>query len=157
MFINKWLVEHKINFVPQYSHDKIILSSGRRPLFDFAIFDENNNLLCLIEYQGKQHYFSGQGWNYEENHLEIVRRDNEKRNQCSLLGIKLIGTIGKVNTLVDDVTQKVKTLDKVFELVDLATDRVGMIADVTVNFITSGFKKVFGILNKSKKEETIDE
>ena len=74
-----------------------------------------------------------------------------------ILGIKLIGTIDKVNTLVDDVTQKVKTLDKVFELVDLATDRVGMIADVTVNFITSGFKKVFGILNKSKKEETIDE
>ena len=65
-----------------------------------------------------------------------------------ILGIKLIGTVGKVNTLVDDVTQKVKTL---------ATDRVGMIADVTVNFITSGFKKVFGILNKSKKEETIDE
>ena len=90
MFINKWLVEHKINFIPQYSHDKIILSSGRRPFFDFAIFDENNNLLCLIEYQGKQHYFSGQGWNDEKNHLETVRRDNEKRNQCSLLGIKLI-------------------------------------------------------------------
>lgn len=90
MLINKWLVEHKINFIPQYSHDKIILSSGRRPFFDFAIFDENNNLLCLIEYQGKQHYFSGWGWNDEENHLETVRRDNEKRNQCSLLGIKLI-------------------------------------------------------------------
>ena len=90
MLINKWLVEHKINFIPQYSHDKIILLSGRRPIFDFAIFDENNNLLYLIEYQGKQHYFSGQGWNDKENHLETVRRDNEKRNQCSLLGIKLI-------------------------------------------------------------------
>ena len=74
-----------------------------------------------------------------------------------ILGIKLIGTIDKVDALVEDVTQKVKTLDKVFELVDVATDRVGMIADATVGFITSGFKKLFRGIKKTKKEETIDE
>ncbi len=74
-----------------------------------------------------------------------------------ILGIKLIGTIGKVDALVEDVTKKVKTLDRVFELVDVATDKVSVVADTAISFITSGFKKVFGMLNKTKKEETIDE
>ena len=74
-----------------------------------------------------------------------------------ILGIKLIGTIDKVDTLVSDVTAKVKTLDKVFELVDFATDRMSMITEVAVGFLTTGFKKIFGGIKKSKKEDTIDE
>lgn len=74
-----------------------------------------------------------------------------------ILGIKLIGTMGKVDALVTDVTAKVKTLDKVFELVDFATDRVSMITEVAVSFITTGFKKIFGGLKKSEKEDAIDE
>jgi hypothetical protein len=53
MLINNWLQEHNIVFQSQYSHDNIILESGRRPFFDFAIFDNQNNLLCFIEYNGK--------------------------------------------------------------------------------------------------------
>ena len=88
-YINKWLQNHHINFRPQYSHDDIIYPSGRRPFFDFAIFDSDNNLLCLIEYNGEQHYNPGYGWNDEENHSIIVMRDEEKRKQCKQLGIKL--------------------------------------------------------------------
>lgn len=33
MKINQWLTSHKINFIPQYSHNDIFLSSGRRPFF----------------------------------------------------------------------------------------------------------------------------
>lgn len=53
MLINQWLIKNKINFRPQYSHPEIILKSGRRPFFDFAIFNSKNILLCLIEYNGK--------------------------------------------------------------------------------------------------------
>lgn len=53
MLINKWLQDHNINFKTQYSIEEIILESGRRPFFDFAIFNKNNKLLCLIEYNGK--------------------------------------------------------------------------------------------------------
>lgn len=74
-----------------------------------------------------------------------------------ILGIKLIGTMNKVDALVDDVTAKVKTLDKVFELVDFATERMSMITDVAVSFITSGFKKIFGGFKKTEKEDIIDE
>lgn len=88
-FINAWLTQHHINFIPQYSHDHIFLSSGRRPMFDFAIFNYKKELQCFIEYQGQQHYKAGYGWNNESNHAEIVRRDNEKRYACAKLGIKL--------------------------------------------------------------------
>lgn len=89
MKINQWLTNNKINFIPQYSHDDIILSTGRRPFFDFAIFD-NGNLTCLIEYHGSQHYgYSGYGWDNEENFKQTVRRDNEKRDWCKKLNIPL--------------------------------------------------------------------
>lgn len=88
--INSWLVQHHINFRAQYSHDEIIYSTGRRPFFDFAIFDSDDNLLCLIEYNGVQHYQSGYGWNDEKNHSDTVRRDNEKREQFASLGIRLV-------------------------------------------------------------------
>lgn len=42
MLINKWLQEHNINFIPQYSIDNIVLDSNRHPFFDFAIFDDKN-------------------------------------------------------------------------------------------------------------------
>ena len=90
MKINQWLTDHKINFIPQYSHHDIFLSSGRRPFFDFAIFSNNNDLLCLIEYQGPQHYgFSGYGWDNEKNFKQTIRRDNERRDGCEKLHIPL--------------------------------------------------------------------
>lgn len=90
MKINLWLTGHNINFIPQYSHDDIFLSSGRRPYFDFAIFDKNSSLQYLIEYQGAQHYgYSGYGWDNEENFKQTVRRDEERRFACKTLNIPL--------------------------------------------------------------------
>ena len=89
MKINQWLTEHQISFTPQYSHDDIILSTGRRPFFDFAIFNDNQ-LVCFIEYHGTQHYnYSGYGWDDEDNFKKTVRRDNEKREWCKKLNIPL--------------------------------------------------------------------
>lgn len=86
--IKCWLKEHNINFIPQYSHDNIFLSSGRRPIFDFAIFN-NNQLQYLIEYNGKQHYQATGGWNTNETYLETVKRDTEKQIECAKLNIPL--------------------------------------------------------------------
>lgn len=88
--INCWLKEHGVNYRAQYSHDLIIFSSGRRPFFDFAIFDDDKKLLCLIEYQGKHHYdFTGYGWNTEAHFADVIRRDNEKRAACIDLDIPI--------------------------------------------------------------------
>ena len=52
-----------------------------------------------------------------------------------IIGIKLIGTIGRVDVLLDDVTAKVKTLDRFFNLVDFAIYLFELI--ITINFVTN--------------------
>ena len=89
MIINQWLQRHNINFIPQYSHDKIILDSGRRPFFDFAIINNDSSIRCFIEYNGKQHYQKTGGWNTEEQFNLTKHRDLQKEEQCKKLGIPL--------------------------------------------------------------------
>lgn len=89
MIINNWLQKHHIDFQPQYSVSEIVLESGRHPFFDFGIF-KNNKLICLLEYNGKQHYsYSNIGWDTKENFEKTVDRDKQKEKQCKQLGIPL--------------------------------------------------------------------
>lgn len=89
MLINNWLQEHDINFIPQYSHEKIILESGRRPFFDFAILNNDNSVKYFIEYNGEHHYHSTGGWNSEENFKINQNRDIQKQKWCQKLNIPL--------------------------------------------------------------------
>lgn len=70
-----------------------------------------------------------------------------------VIGIKLIFTMNKVDLLLDDVTKKVHSLDRVFNMIDYTTDKVTMISDTIVNFITSKLKKII----KFKKNDEEDE
>lgn len=58
--------------------------------FDFAVFDDDDNLAFLIEFQGKQHYqpvskFGGNRGFYQQKY-----NDNLKRRYCALHHIKLV-------------------------------------------------------------------
>ena len=61
--------------------------------FDFAIFDNNNQLQYLIEYDGIQH-FTAQGytsaWNTQENLEKTQKRDAIKNQWCKENNIPLI-------------------------------------------------------------------
>jgi uncharacterized protein YoxC len=70
-----------------------------------------------------------------------------------VIGIKLIFTMNKVDLLLDDVTKKVHSLDRVFNMIDYTTDKVTMISDTIVNFITSKLKRII----KFKKNDEEDE
>ena len=70
-----------------------------------------------------------------------------------VIGIKLIFTMNKVDLLLDDVTKKVHSLDRIFNMIDYTTDKVTMISDTVVNFITSKLKKII----KFKKNDEEDE
>ncbi|MBQ4263659.1 MAG: hypothetical protein IJB83_05425 [Bacilli bacterium] len=75
-----------------------------------------------------------------------------------ILGIKLIITTNKVDDLVDDVNKKVRSLDRLFEIVDFTTDRISMATDIVVNFVSSKLKGLFGKKkNKKFKKEEYDE
>ena len=58
------------------------LSSKKFPLmYDFALFDTDNNLLCLIEYQGKQHYQTDEeAGNFGK--LQRDETDQTKKEYC---------------------------------------------------------------------------
>ena len=79
-----------LNFKEEYSFPDLIGKSGHALRFDFAVFDDNDEVEFLIQYQGIQHYkpksvFGG---------LSGLRKqqfyDMQKREYCKSHGIKLI-------------------------------------------------------------------
>ena len=68
-----------------------------------------------------------------------------------VLGVKLIITMNKVNLIVDDVTKKVKSLDGLFAMVDMATDKLALLSDRMVDTVTCLIKKF--LKPKNRKED----
>lgn len=53
------IFEHAgLNYQEEYSFDDLISSNGIPLRFDFAVFDDDDNLQFLLEYQGIQHYIA---------------------------------------------------------------------------------------------------
>lgn len=75
-----------INYKTQYGFRELKSNKGWMLKFDFAIFDNNENLMCLIEYQGQQHYDNSYGWFGEQQRNET---DPLKRNYCKNNNIPL--------------------------------------------------------------------
>lgn len=82
------LTELGINFQTQYQfNDCRFPNTNRMAYFDFAIFNDNNELLMVIEYDGTQHEY---GWSGQENSLNLIKeRDNFKEQYCLLNNISL--------------------------------------------------------------------
>lgn len=59
--------------------------------FDFAIFDKNDNLLKLIEYDGEQHFIKKDiVWNREDNFEKRQEHDRIKNEYCKSHNIPLV-------------------------------------------------------------------
>ena len=67
-----------------------------------------------------------------------------------ILGIKLIITKNKIEKVVDDITKKVKSLDGLFSIIDMTTDKLAMLSDKVVDGVSLFIKKVF-----RRKEDVI--
>ena len=68
-----------------------------------------------------------------------------------VLTVKLIITMNKIEKVVDNITEKVSALDKVFEIVGLVTGKFTAITDKIVDTVVSLIEKVF------KRKDEIDE
>ncbi len=66
-----------------------------------------------------------------------------------LLGIRFIITLNKLDKVVEDVNQKVQTLNGFFHIIDYTTDKLVLATDKVVEGITALFKKV--VFSKKKK------
>ena len=77
--IDKILSENNINFKSQYTENSL-----ERKRFDFAIFNKNNQLIRLIEFDGPQHHSIDRGyWNSKNPELDFLHRQelDEEKNQ----------------------------------------------------------------------------
>ena len=88
--IEEILTEAGLNFKMEYIFPDLKSENGRPLRFDFVVFDDDNNIDFIIEYQGRQHYeasskFGGKKGLYQQQH-----NDNKKRRFCALRDFTLI-------------------------------------------------------------------
>lgn len=88
--IEEILTEAGLNFKMEYIFPDLKSENGRPLRFDFVVFDDDNNIDFIIEYQGRQHYeasskFGGKKGLYQQQH-----NDNKKRRFCALHEFTLI-------------------------------------------------------------------
>lgn len=121
MIINNWLQKHDFDFRSQYSFNDCVLSTGRRPFFDFVLF-KNDKPYLIIEYNGRQHYEITGGWNTEEAFEQTQRRDREKLQWCKdnhypVLIIKYDEDIEKVLEGLVKATAEAPDMEEAEELI----------------------------------------
>lgn len=82
-----YLQKNNINYKKEYSFSD--LKNKGKLRFDFALFNKNNDLLCLIEFQGKQHYdntnFIGK---YQREISDPMKKEYCQNNNIKLYEIK---------------------------------------------------------------------
>ena len=76
-----------------------------------------------------------------------------------ILGIKSIKSLEKIDRVVDDVNDKLTSLNGVFNFIDFTTDKIVSITDKVVDGLSGLFGNLFFRKKKNKqlKEEDEDE
>jgi len=88
--IEEILRDAGLNFKEEYSFPDLIGQNGHALRFDFAIFDDNNELEFLIEYQGIQHYkpksvFGGPSGLKKQQYYDMMKREYCKKHNINLV------------------------------------------------------------------------
>ena len=65
-----------------------------------------------------------------------------------IIGLKTIKTLDKLDQVVDDVSKKVSSLNGIFSVIDLTTDKIVSITDRVVEMASGIIGKIFKKRNK---------
>ena len=76
-----------------------------------------------------------------------------------VLIIKLVYSVNRINSILDSVEKKMKTVDKAFGAVDRIVDSFSAVTDKVVEGVALGISKIFNHKKKKSniKDETIKE
>ena len=88
--INRWLLYTKCNFKRQVTFDDCLSPKGAKLKYDFGIYDDNNNLLGLIEYDGIQHTKPIEFFGGEDGFKYLQECDTIKNNYATQHNIPLL-------------------------------------------------------------------
>lgn len=84
------LIQNNITFLRQYSFENCLSPKKSKLFFDFAIFDKDNNLQYIIEYDGIQHFKPIEYFGGETEYEYRKECDDIKTNYCKEHNIPLI-------------------------------------------------------------------
>ena len=89
--VTKLLFENNVSYSVEYSFDDLLGSGGVNQLrFDFAIFNEDGSIKCLLECQGEQHYKPVEEFGGDEQFQSQLKNDSLKRQYAKEHNIKLL-------------------------------------------------------------------
>lgn len=89
--ISEILRENNINFATQYIFSDLKGTRDGALRFDFAVFDDNNVLVELIEFDGRHHYTGPEGhWTQSDTKEIMQENDCRKDEYCHEKGLKLV-------------------------------------------------------------------
>lgn len=101
-----FLYDNNIRFIREYSFDDLRNKSGNLLRFDFAVLNENDDLIMLIEYQGAQHYIDcGEYGLYQRKYSDPLKREYCSAHNIPLYEIKYDDDIEYV---FSDLLNKIK-------------------------------------------------
>lgn len=89
--IENILRENNIKYQKQYTFNDLVSKKNALLRFDFAIFDKENNLKQLIEFDDRQHFKYESNWNQSEEEFKILQENDKRKNDyCKEKNIKLV-------------------------------------------------------------------
>lgn len=84
-----FLTKNNIKYLREYSFDDLRNRSGNLLRFDFAILNDKNKVIMLVEYQGEQHYINcGSFGSYQRKYSDKMKYNYCKSNKIPLYEIK---------------------------------------------------------------------
>ena len=87
--IKGFLENNKIKFLKEYTFKDLLSERGHKLRFDFAVFDSNNNLKLLIEYDGPQHKKPVNIYGGKQQFDILQQNDKLKNDYCEKNNIPL--------------------------------------------------------------------
>lgn len=87
--ISQFFTSNNIKYLREYSFNDLKNKSGNLLRFDFAILDNDNNVMLLLEYQGAQHYIDcGNFGLYQRKYSDKMKRKYCEKNNIKLYEIR---------------------------------------------------------------------
>ena len=109
--ISYWLNQYNINYKKEYFFTDLKSPRGAYYRFDFAIF-YNDNLFCLIEYDGRQHFNFDDNWRMSFEDYQYLQQADEKKNNYCILNNILLFRFNENTDLKKEIEKIYKDLTK---------------------------------------------
>ena len=86
----KILTEHNVHYKVEVSFNDLVSAKGNLLRYDFAIFNEDETIKCLIECQGEQHYRHVEEFGDHSKYEITKEHDIKKKEYANKMNIPLV-------------------------------------------------------------------